>query len=204
VATNAQDDDRVSPGRPMRRDVLKAALELLREGPQALTVRALAAALGTSTQALYTSHGGKHGLLSEIYVEGYRRLRVRLQEARDTETDAENRLRAIGRAYREFALDQPELFQVMFCNVIPGFRPAPETLEDTWQTFLVLADAVREAVEAGVWEGDPDQIARLLWQLVHGQSQLEVAGYLGRGPEGSEQQDFAFKALARALRPSSA
>lgn len=200
MANNAQEQDREGPGRPMRRDVLQTALELLREGPQALTVRAIAAALGTSTQAVYTSHGGKHGLLNEIYVEGYRRLRRRLQQARDAETGAEGRLRAIGRAYREFAVDNPELFQMMFCNVIPGFRPAPATLEDTWQTFLVLADAVRETVEAGVWQGEPDQIARLLWQVVHGQSQLEVAGYLGRGPEGTQQQDFAFEALARALR----
>ncbi|MBB4932990.1 AcrR family transcriptional regulator [Lipingzhangella halophila] len=192
-------------GRPARGKVLDAALALLREGPEALTVRRIAAELGTSTQAIYTSHGGKFGLVSEIYTEGYRRLRDELaRAAAGAGDDLEARLIAIARAYRDFALANPELFQVMFCNVIPGFHPDPATLEETWQAYVVLSDAVREAVDSGIWHGDPDSIARLLWQTVHGQAQLEVAGYLGRGPEGVEQQTYALETLGAALRAGNA
>ena len=62
-------------GDTLRVALLDAAGALLHaEGPQALTTRRLADAVGTSTQAIYTLFGGKEGIVRAMYREGFDRL----------------------------------------------------------------------------------------------------------------------------------
>src|SRR5258708_36328591 len=58
-------------GDALRVAMLDAAGALLHsEGPQALTTRRLADAVGTSTQAIYTLFGGEEGIVRAMYLEG--------------------------------------------------------------------------------------------------------------------------------------
>ena len=64
----------------LRRTLLDAASRLLvAEGPQALTMRRVAAAVGCSTTVLYTAFGSKDGLADALFLEGFQRLRRRLE-----------------------------------------------------------------------------------------------------------------------------
>ena len=66
----------------VRRALLDAASRLLvEEGPQALSMRRVAAAAGCSTTVLYTLFGGKEGLADALYREGFARLTAAIQAA---------------------------------------------------------------------------------------------------------------------------
>ena len=72
-------------GDTLRVAMLDAAGALLHsEGPQALTTRRLADAVGTSTQAIYTLFGGKEGIVRAMYREGFDRLEQCLADVPST------------------------------------------------------------------------------------------------------------------------
>ncbi len=88
----------------MHRALLDTASRLLvKEGPQALTMRRVAAAAGCSTTVLYTTFGGKSGIAEALYREGFARFYKKLSSVPPA-GDPLERLLALGRAYRENAI----------------------------------------------------------------------------------------------------
>jgi AcrR family transcriptional regulator len=162
----------------LRRALLDAASGLLlEEGPGALTMRRVAGAVGCSTTVLYTMFGGKEGLADALYQEGFERLRRRL-EAADGGLDPRARLGALADAYRGNALAERGYYGVMFQQAIPRFRPSPASLAVAGASLEVLAEAVQDAMEAGLLRpGDPQAVAEVLWAAVHGAVSLELAGH---------------------------
>lgn len=160
-----------------RTALVAVAARLLSEGgPDAVSVRRVAAEVGSSTMAVYTYFGGKPELLRAVHVEGFRNLGSRLAKVRRTEDPIAD-LAGLARAYRRAALDQPHLFKAMFSRS-PG-----ETLTEVddqlaaLSTFLVLVEAVQRAIDAGRLDpGSADQLALEAWSAVHGLVSLEVAG----------------------------
>jgi AcrR family transcriptional regulator len=159
---------------------------LTSEGPDALSLRRLAAAAGTSTSAVYALFGGKPGILRALFIEAFTRFAAHL----DTVTPSADPLAdllALGRAYRASALANPHLYAVMFGSPVPGFDPAPEDYAHAEATFTPLLDTVRRAVATGLLrEANPYLIATTLWATVHGLVSLELGRALpeGAGPPG--------------------
>jgi AcrR family transcriptional regulator len=162
----------------LRRTLLDAASRLLvTQGPQALTMRRVAAAVGCSTTVLYTAFGSKDGLADALFLEGFQRLRRRL-EAVPSGGDPLARLRALAHAYRDSALESRSYYGVMFQQAIPGYRPSAASLATAGAALEVLTDAVRACMDAGVLRtGDPRAVAEVLWAAVHGAVSLELAGH---------------------------
>lgn len=147
---------------------------LTSEGPDALSLRRLAAAAGTSTSAVYALFGGKPGILRALFVEAFTRFGAHM----DTVTPSDDPLAdilALGRAYRASATADPHFYTVMFGSPVPGFEPAPQDWAQAEATFTPLLDAVRRAVTAGLLiDADPGLIATALWANVHGLVSLEL------------------------------
>ena len=140
-------------GRPKLHDdalrvrLLDRAAELLSgEGPEALSLRRLAADVGTSTTAVYSLFGGKPGLLAAVYDEAVRRFGEHLAAVRPTDDPLAD-LRRLGEAYRRSALADPHLYGVMFSRRAPGFEPDDAAKERSKATFAPLVDAVGRAME---------------------------------------------------------
>jgi AcrR family transcriptional regulator len=185
----------------LRRAILDAAGRLLAEyGPQALTVRRVAAEVGCSTTVLYTMFGGKVGLADALYREGFERLTRRLEEAEkahDAPEDPVARAAALAIAYRESALADRNYYDVMFGRAIPGFEPSQESLAVGDASLGMLADAVREAMDAGVLiEGDPKAVAEVLWAAAHGVVSLELAGHFTPEVAQDRYRTLCWAALA--------
>lgn len=165
----------------LRRALLDAASWLLmEEGPQALTMRRVASAVGCSTTVLYTMFGGKGGIADALYREGFERLTRRLEEVGngDGSDDPITRAAALAVAYRESALADRNYYGVMFGQAIPGFEPSKESLAVADASLGMLAEAVREAMDAGVLvEGEAGAVAEVLWAAAHGVVSLELAGH---------------------------
>lgn len=170
---------RVVDAEAMRTALLDAAAQLLHDaGPGALSVRRLAADVGTSTQAIYTQFGGKPGIVAALYREGFTRLETAMR-AVNASDDPVERLRALGRAYRAAALENPHFYDVMFGRAVPGFECDDDDRAHGLRSFLLLVDAVQLALDAGRLRGRADEIAAHLWICVHGHTSLELHGYAG-------------------------
>lgn len=165
--------------RALRTLALDTASTLLEQhGPVALTMRRIAAEMGCSTTVLYTIFGGKSGIAETLWREGFARLRTALAEARGPDPLA--RLAAMGHAYRRNALANRAYYSIMFQRPIPGFQPSEQARAESLEPLNVLADAVADCLDAGVFErGAPDYIARVLWAASHGAVSLELADYEG-------------------------
>lgn len=185
----------------LRRALLDAASRLLvEEGPQALTMRGVAAAAGCSTTVLYTMFGGKEGLVDALYREGFERLTRRLEEAEKAgdSDDPVAHAAALAIAYRESALADRNYYDVMFGRAIPGFEPSAKSLAVADASLGMLAKAVREAMDAGVFvDGDAGAVAEILWAAAHGVVSLELAGHFS--PEVAAER---YRTLCRAAMAS--
>lgn len=163
----------------LRTGLIDLAAQLLAdEGPSALTMRRLAAAAGCSTTVLYRVFGAKDGIADALYKEGFARLRQRLEAAPHGDGPAEH-LAQVGRAYRENALAERNLYRVMFAGVVPGFVPDAEARAAARASLDVLRAAVRACADTGILAPgtDPEEVTDLLWAASHGALSLELAGH---------------------------
>jgi AcrR family transcriptional regulator len=170
-------------GDTLRVALLDAAGALLHaEGPQALTTRRLAEAVGTSTQAIYTLFGGKEGIVRAMYREGFDRLEQCLAAVPTTAPPPEYLL-GLGRAYRAAALKSPHYYDVMFGRPVPEFDATPDDVERSLATQRVLTGGIVRCMESGMLraDADPGEISAFLWAVAHGLVSLELTGHLDLG-----------------------
>src|SRR5690625_612632 len=166
------------------------------DGQRALSLRGLAADVGTSTAAVYTLFGGKKGLLAAVYRDAFGRLAARMSEV-DSSDDPIDDIIWLGLAYRQAAVDDPAGYQVVFGG---GMGPDDVTKQDAdaaGHTFDTVLDAVRRAVAAGQSPTTPEPaaIATALWGNVHGLVSLELIRTL---PPSAVDPGTVFEAAVRA------
>ena len=150
------------------------------DGAAALSLRRLAAATGTSTMAVYTLFGDKQGLLTAMHNEGFARLGAAMQRAAErVYDDPLSALAALGLAYREAAVANPHLYNLMFGGAVPGFVPDAAGQAAADATFTPLVAAVQHCLDAKVLAGaDAQTIATYLWAVSHGVVSLAISGKL--------------------------
>jgi AcrR family transcriptional regulator len=183
----------------MREAILDTARAMVAtEGVASLSMRAVARELGYSPAALYEYFPGKEQLCRALYCEGADGLSDRLERALailpagGTLLDG---IKALGRAYRAYALEQPELFRLVFDSKAAGHEPDTEEIERTQQGYDVLRDAMRRAAERGLLvDVPPDALAVAAWAAVHGFVTLELAGVLDKNAKGLANGDGALVA----------
>jgi AcrR family transcriptional regulator len=171
----------------------RAGVLLSTEGAAALSLRRLAADVGTSTTAVYSLFGGKPALVRELFVEAFHRFGNHLRAVHRTDDPGED-LIALGLAYRRSALADPHLYPIMFANILPGFEPDEQVSHEALAALTPLIDAVRAGIDGGLFVEVPANTVMLsCWALAHGLVSLELNGY---APDGED----AGAAYERALR----
>ena len=168
----------------MREQILGAARRIVQEkGIEALTMRAVAGAIGYSPAALYEYFPAKEDLYECLYFEGAGGLNGRMQAALASlppGATARERLTALGHAYRAFAHEQTDLFRLIFVGPVPDSNPdGPVAAHDPKDGFNLLVDVCRQGVESGDLAPVPPLVLALAaWGCVHGFVMLEIAGHL--------------------------
>jgi AcrR family transcriptional regulator len=159
-----------------RMALIEAAARLLaQEGPDALTLRRLAAEVGTSTMAIYTHFGSMEDLHREVRREGFARLAAHLTSVAPTEDPVAD-LSVTGVAYIINAVENPYLYRTMFSDIDTESGGAPIGIE----TFEVLAEGVRRCMEARRFRAaDPAEVAIQFWSATHGVVMLHLGGLFG-------------------------
>lgn len=165
----------------LRRALLDAALALVeREGPLALTLRAVARLAGVSPSAPYRHFEDKESLLAAVAEEGLRTLSAWMREAAAAQTKSPVlKLQALGIAYVRFAASHPSYFRVMFGPGVGDRTTHPALHDATEEAFRLLLDGVKECQRAGVaGEGNARDVALAAWSMAHGLAGLIVDGQL--------------------------
>lgn len=190
-------------GQARRQALVDAAGRIIRsEGPHALSVRRLAEAVGTSTQALYTDFGGKEGVVRAVYLEGFARLTAAMRAVAPSDDPVADLL-ALGRAYRSAAQASPHLYDIMFGRSIAEFECTDADRAESLDSFVCLIEGVQRALDAGRLAAESaEAVAGHLWIVVHGAVSLELAGYGRPGGSAPDDLDRAYEVtLRRAVSP---
>ncbi|MFI9823630.1 TetR/AcrR family transcriptional regulator [Streptomyces sp. NPDC052013] len=155
--------------------LLERAAHMLRTR-QPVTLRTLVAGTGVSTMAVYTYFGGMDGLWKALRQEGFTRLAARLAAVRTT-ADPVRDLAALGASYLANALENPDLYRVMFDA---GFDLEDSGAAD--QTLDRLVRAVDRAKASGRFRDDvdPPELATQSCAIGHGLASLVATGPLPR------------------------
>jgi len=166
----------------LRQALLDQAARTIRErGVGALTLRGVGASLRVSRTALYRHFADKTALLAAVATDGFRTLRLALQEAWDAAGRGQAGFEAQGLAYVRFALDNPGHYRVMFGGVLATADCDPELTAEASGAFGVLLSTLAELQQAGlVRTGDLEALALFVWSTVHGVSMLAIDGQLAR------------------------
>lgn len=181
----------------LRTRLLEVASRMISsDGESAVTVRKVAAEAGTSASAVYALFGSREALVAAVSDEGFRRFAGHLAAVGQGHDPAAD-LRALGGAYRKFALADPHFYRVMFYRAVAPADGGPAEAVDR-PTFQVLHDAVARAL-AGA---PPERVLSAavgLWGLVHGLVSLELAGLL---PGDESAREAAFDRAAGTVGPA--
>jgi AcrR family transcriptional regulator len=173
----------VAQGADRRRLIAEASALLEEAGPEGFSLRVLVKRTGSSTQAVYTLFGGKNGLLDAVYADACLALSATVSAAAGNGPGPVAGVTAMIMAYREFAIEHPALYSLVFSRPIPAYRPSQQSLAAASETKDKLIAAVAVARAAGALgaaaaAATNDELAERVWTITHGMVSLERAWML--------------------------
>jgi AcrR family transcriptional regulator len=203
--------------------------QIAEQGAPALSLRAIARELGITAPAIYNYFPDRDALVTALIIDAYTSFGDAQYAARDSvpEKDLVGRVRATGRAYRQWAITYPQRYQLIFGTPIPGYvAPFEKTFPAAARALGALV-SVMEALRAagrlrGVpaapvrpehepafdqwkrWGGEADILslstAVLIWARVHGLVSLEIAGNIPPfGADGDALYAYEMDSIVQTL-----
>lgn len=210
----------------VRSEIKQIALVQIGEGgTAALSLNAVAKKLGVTGPALYKYFRSRDELLTELILMGFDDVAAAVRAAVGQGAPRE-RLHALARAFREWAVANPRLFQLLAGTPSPGHeappesvlrarnvlgpflpvfaegrcRPGAEPLREQMGKWMQGTPAVAEWVRAFAPEGDAATALTgtvMAWAQLQGVVSLEVQGqFAGVGHGGVALLDAVMDALA--------
>jgi AcrR family transcriptional regulator len=182
----------------LRSTLIAEALKALEsDGLQGISLRGLAEAAGVSKTAPYRHFADKKELLITLAAEGFRRFADLLEGAvadlpPAAPSDPLAGIRALSKAYVDFAQSQPALYRLMFSRL--GYSLHSEACRlNSARAFSVLTRSVQDAQLAG-WKSQKDPRALILsvWAGVHGWAGLLLDGLVPEGLIGPQEDLLSF------------
>ncbi|MFJ9816942.1 TetR/AcrR family transcriptional regulator [Streptomyces sp. NPDC101151] len=186
----------------LRAALLKSADRTLREkGAGALSLRELARDIGVSHAAPGRHFKDKQALLDALALDGYERLNQALHAAAERPGQAfEEHMAALARAYLGFAVENPELLELMFARKHDPDSSAQlaSAVDRSLGSFTRM---IAEAQERGeIIEGDPERITMVAAASLHGLAAL-IAGCALDADEALAGLDEHVHLLLHGLKP---
>ena len=199
-------------GRPREHDdrtraaLVAAAERLVAEGgPNALSVRAVADAVGTTTRAVYSLFGSKDGLVDVLAEQAFVYLGEGLAAFPETDDPAEDLVALGSQMYLGFVRDHPSLFRIAFQRIVIGFELTPELAEVRGRVWLQLEGKVARLRDAGQLDDRSAREAAVEFNaMCEGLGNAELRGGTLRREAGVDAANVwadAFRTLVRGFRP---
>ncbi|MCU0340912.1 MAG: TetR/AcrR family transcriptional regulator [Spirosomaceae bacterium] len=156
----------------MRRKILDAARKLfLEQGFEKTSIRNIADAIEYSPATIYLYYKDKNELLFALHEEAFLKMMEELSKVVSVK-DPFERLVEMGHQYIKYAVENPELYDLMFIMTAPMETLAcrDEIWEDGMKSFCLLQTVVEQCITGGYFKKDLDvEIASLtIWSYMHG------------------------------------
>jgi AcrR family transcriptional regulator len=159
--------------------ILKAAKKLFVEkGVEQTTIRSIANAIEYSVGTVYVYFKDKNAILYALHTQGFSHLGGDFKVLYNV-PDPMERLRAMGKVYIQFAVSNPDMYDLMFSLKAPmEFLEALH--QEEWNegkgTFDVLRTTVKHCMDKGHFKGHKlEPLAFMIWGMVHGMCSLEIS-----------------------------
>lgn len=143
--------------------IARAANEQLASaGPEELSVRAVARELGMASSAIYRYVESRDELLTLLIISAYDDLAERAEQAAARPRDPLRRWLAAGMASRDWALDQPHRFALIYGSPVRGYAAPQDTVGPASRIPLLLTGILQQV---GAQPDAPDFSARVASSL---------------------------------------
>jgi AcrR family transcriptional regulator len=196
-------------GRPREHDEntrvrLRAAAERLVAdgGPDALSVRTVADAAGTTTRAVYSLFGSKDGLVAALAQTAFEYLYDHIEALPETDDPAADVVAIGTKVVRRLVRDHPALYRIAFQR-IAGLHAEPGLVAARERAWVQLQDRVARLEDAGLLVDKPvADAARELNAMWEGLANAELRGDVLRIiPRGKEERawEAALTTVVRGL-----
>lgn len=157
-----------------KQEIVAATLSLLRErGEEAMNARTIAAALGCSTQPIFSNFDSLDDLQQSVLTAAYSHYYSFLM--REMESGQYPPYKAFGMAYIRFAEQEKQLFRVLFMCDRKGkeLLPSPDYSQSV--DMIMKANGISKE-DAELWHLE-------MWCFVHGIGTMLATSYLSLDPE---------------------
>ncbi|MCC9064876.1 TetR/AcrR family transcriptional regulator [Flavobacterium piscisymbiosum] len=158
--------------------ILKGAKKLfLERGIEQTTIRNIADEIDYSVGTVYVYFKDKNAILHDLHSIGFQELGGYFTELFAIK-DPMERLRKMGFTYLKFAMENSEMYDLMFIVKAP-MEFIESTEKEAWNegadTFGALKKTVEECMNEGHFEGHSlEALSFMIWSLVHGMCCLEI------------------------------
>ena len=176
----------------MMDNILDIARTLMREnGVAALSLNEIARRLGMRTPSLYVYYPNKMALYDALFYRGIQIFARRMAGATAADLPVMEQLRAAMEAYMSFAIENPDLYQLLFERPVPGFAPSEESMAASLAALQEARDQMAQAIASGQMATglSPEVATDLAIALSHGLTALHMANDpqlpVGQGRFGS-------------------
>lgn len=164
--------------------ILDAAKKLFTsQGYEATTIRKIAAEIEYSPTTIYLYYKDKNEILYALHREGFLLLSRQFQALAHVDSSFE-RLKAMGRTYIRFAVENRDFYELMFIMKEPLLNlntacGSPQDWEEGVESFDFLLQTVEGCQQEGYFKGqDPRLLSMWIWSTVHGLCALQMHGHL--------------------------
>jgi AcrR family transcriptional regulator len=183
----------------LRQCFIDAACARLRaSSADQLSLRALAREIGVSQTAPYRHFENKNALFAAIATHGFELMTADLQAAAALHNDdIAQTVADVGFEYVQWALRNPEKYQLFFDSSLLDFSDYPALQAAGANCFEVLIGLIRAGIEQQVFVDDSAELlAGTIWASVHGlTSLLQVNIREASTQQNSETVSKAIQAL---------
>lgn len=165
----------------LKNDILEAAKKLFMEkGFEATSIRNIAEQIEYSPATIYLYYKDKNDIIHALHHEGFKLLIQHFSVIETIEHPFE-RLKAMGKAYIQFAIKHPDVYDLIFSMKEPLQHVA--NCHDEWeegdQAFTLLCKVVEGCQQAGYFKGmEPVGLSFVIWSTMHGLCTLRTSGHL--------------------------
>lgn len=158
--------------------ILKGAKKLfIEKGIEQTTIRNIADEIDYSVGTVYVYFKDKNAILHDLHSIGFQELGSYFQEL-FTIKDPMERLKKMGFVYIKFAIENQEMYDLMF-NLKAPMEFLESSKSEEWNegdaAFSRVKQTIQECIDKGHFKGhNMEPLSFMVWSLVHGMCCLEI------------------------------
>ncbi|MGF1638577.1 MAG: TetR/AcrR family transcriptional regulator [Cyclobacteriaceae bacterium] len=174
----------------LKRHILDVATQMfIEEGFEKASIRRIAEEVEYSPATLYLYFKDKYEIFTYIQEEAFDKFYTKLNEFSFIK-DPLGRLKSIATSYLEFALEHPELYELMFIMKEPLVNMKPDEWQGKEKCYALLRSTVGACNDMNLIKKMlPEESTLIVWSFLHGLASLAIRDRLYMLGSRAEQKD---------------